>query len=459
MSIIYNGLSGALAAQAALATTSQNISNVMTPGYTRQGVLLASVQPMQSGALSAGSGVAVPSLLRFSDGYKSLQLWSAQSELGQRSTAQPYLTQLEQVMGDDDSGINSGLDAFFSTLNAASIDPTSSPLRQQVITAADALAQRFNSLNQVLSNQRASVAQQRLTTIAQVNTLSSQVAELNEQIVLTQGSGVNPSGLIDARDRKIDQLAELAALQVVQQPDGSRSVSLRGGQPLVVGARAATMSATSNPDGSQTLWVDFANESFTLANTKIGGQLGGLDDFEGRVLVPQMQSITSMAEQLADNVNNQLAAGFALDGTPGAPLFEFDSTGATGMLSVRAGVLTEELAFSGNPATPGNSDNLLLLIGIKTQPVTLPLLGSVSLSDAVTQLVAKLGMDSQQNEAAMTTAQTVRNQAEESWKSTSGVNLDEEAASLMQYQQMYQANMKVIAVANELFDSTIAILG
>jgi flagellar hook-associated protein 1 FlgK len=79
-------------------------------------------------------------------------------------------------------------------------------------------------------------------------------------------------------------------------------------------------------------------------------------------------------------------------------------------------------------------------------------------ADASTQLVAKLGMDSQQNQAAMSTAQTVRNQAEESWKSTSGVNTDEEAINLMQYQQMYQANMKVIAVANELFNSTLAIL-
>jgi flagellar hook-associated protein 1 FlgK len=88
----------------------------------------------------------------------------------------------------------------------------------------------------------------------------------------------------------------------------------------------------------------------------------------------------------------------------------------------------------------------------------LPGIGAVSVADASTQLVAKLGMDSQQNQAAMSTAQTVRNQAEESWKSTSGVNTDEEAINLMQYQQMYQANMKVIAVANELFNSTLAIL-
>jgi Flagellar hook-associated protein len=91
--------------------------------------------------------------------------------------------------------------------------------------------------------------------------------------------------------------------------------------------------------------------------------------------------------------------------------------------------------------------------------VNLTLLGPVTLSDAVTQLVARLGMQSQQNQAALETAEIVRNQAEESWKSTSGVNLDEEAINLVQYQQMYQANMKVIAVANELLESTLAVLG
>lgn len=458
MSIIYNALSGALAAQAALATTSQNVANVMTPGYTRQGVLLASVAPRQTGALSAGSGVAVPALLRFSDGYKSLQLWSAASELGQSTTAQPYFTQLEQVMGDEESGINNGLDAFFGALNAASVDPTSSPLRQQIITSADALAQRFNSLTQVLSNQRQAIAQQRGATITQINGLSGDIAELNREIAATQGTGVNPSALIDARDNKIDELAGLVAVQVVDQADGSRSISLRGGQPLVVGARAATMSATTNPDGSQTLKVAFASEAFTLPNTGLGGELGGMSDYETRTLAPMIQSISGMAQQLATAVNTQLAAGFALDGSVGTPLFEFDSTTAIGMLRVRPDIQGSDLAFSSDATAAGNSQNLLALIGLRSQPVTLPGLGSVSLADASTQLVARLGMDSQQNQAALDTAQTVRNQAEESWKMTSGVNTDEEAINLMQYQQMYQANMKVIAVANELFDSTLAIL-
>lgn len=80
------------------------------------------------------------------------------------------------------------------------------------------------------------------------------------------------------------------------------------------------------------------------------------------------------------------------------------------------------------------------------------------LGDVYTQLVSRLGTSSQQNSTALSVAETVRVYAESNWKSTSGVNEDEEAINLVQYQQMYQANMKVIAVSNELFDSTLAML-
>jgi len=195
MSIINNALTGAHAAQIALDTTSQNIANVMTPGYTRQGTLMVSQRATQAGQISPGDGVKVPSLIRFSDDYKNLQRWQAASELSQRSIPQPYLTQLEQVMGDDTSSINSGLDGFFGALNAASVEPTSMPLRQQVITSARALAQRFNNLNEVLSNQQTSISRQRASTVEQVNSVSQAVADLNDDIGIAQATGTNASAL------------------------------------------------------------------------------------------------------------------------------------------------------------------------------------------------------------------------------------------------------------------------
>jgi flagellar hook-associated protein 1 FlgK len=166
-----------------------------------------------------------------------------------------------------------------------------------------------------------------------------------------------------------------------------------------------------------------------------------------------------MASGLATGVNSVLSAGYAMDGSAGRPLFVVDTTSSSAMLTIDPSLKAADLGFSGSATEPGNSSQLQALIALKSQPVSITGLGNVLLGDVYTQLVGKLGMASQANQTAMTTAQTVRDQADANWKSTSGVNEDEEAVNLMQYQQMYNANMKVITVANELFDAMLQMVG
>jgi flagellar hook-associated protein 1 FlgK len=455
MSIMNNALSGSLAAQFALTTTSQNIANLQTAGYTRQGVQLSALGP-GVGVRSGGNGVEVSRLLRFSDGYKSQQMWRAASDLGQRSQTQPYLSQIERLMGDDQSSLSHGLDIFFTALNAAGADPTSSPLRQQVITAADSMAQHFNSIYKVLGSQLLSVQQQRGAIMPQLNSQVQDIAMLNQKITALAGSSSsNTSALVDERDRAIDGLAKLVALEVQEQPDGSSSVSLRGGQPLVIGGLAGTISVATSAAGVQSLNLGFATSTFALNSSTIGGQLGGLGDLENNTLLPLRQSVADMAGAIASQVNTQLAAGTDMNGVAGTPLFQFNPISSTGMLRIVAGIDANQLAFSAD-GTPGDSANLQKLIDIHSKPVVLASIGSVLLGDADTQLVGKLAIDSQQNRSLLETATTLRHQAEDDWASTSGVNKDEEAVNLVEYQNMFQANMKVISVANALFDATLA---
>jgi flagellar hook-associated protein 1 FlgK len=163
MSILNNALSGALASQLALSAASQNIANLQTKGYTRQSALLNAVAPSSGAANEAGNGVRVSALMRFSDNYKTQQLWRSASEPG-RAFADPALPDPARK-GDGRRRIailSDGIDRFFAALNAvAGVDPTSTPLRQQVVTAAGLLAQRFNSLNNVYNAQLQSVRQQR----------------------------------------------------------------------------------------------------------------------------------------------------------------------------------------------------------------------------------------------------------------------------------------------------------
>ena len=453
MSIISNALSGSIAAQAALNAASQNIANLQTAGYTRQGVLLSSLGAT-AGVRSAGNGVEVSALLRFADAYKSQQMWRAASDQGARSQTQPYLTQLERVMGDDASSISNGIDGFFAALNAAAVDPTSTPLRQQIITSADAMAQRFNSISTVMANQLLSVQQQRAAIVPQANTTLANIAALNQRISTSTASGTNVSSLMDARDQLIDGLASQMGIDVLDQPDGSRNISLKSGQPLVIGSLAGTLTSGMTNTGDQTLSLDFAKSSYNLDLSAIGGQMGGLGEFEKNILKPLQQSLQDMATQLTSQVNAQLALGKTMAGAAGGPLLAY----ANGKLSITPGFNAKDLALSLTGAA-GDSGNLQKLIDIKNQSINVSWVGAVLMSDADTQLVGKLAIYSQQNQALLKTSNTVRAQAIDDWKSTSGVNKDEEAMNLVEFQNMYQANMKVISVANTLFDATLQMMG
>jgi flagellar hook-associated protein 1 FlgK len=398
--------------------------------------------------------VEVSALLRFADAYKSQQMWRAASDQGARAQTQPYLTQLERVMGDDVSSISNGIDGFFAALNASAVDPTSTPLRQQIVTSADAMAQRFNSISTVMSNQLLSVQQQRTAIVPQANTTLANIAALNQRISTSTASGTNVSSLMDARDQLIDGLASQMGIEVLDQPDGSRNVSLKSGQPLVIGSIAGTLSSNMTNTGEQTLSLDFAKSTYTLDPVAIGGQMGGLGEFEQNTLKPLQQSLQDMATQLTAKVNAQLALGKTMAGAAGGPLLVY----ANGKLGITPGFNAKDLALSLTGAA-GDSGNLQKLIDIKNEPITVSWVGSVLMSDADTQLVGKLGIYSQQNQALLKTSNTVRAQAIDDWKSTSGVNKDEEAMSLVEFQNMYQANMKVISVANSLFDATLQMMG
>jgi len=443
MSISRIGLSGLLGAQANLNMTARNIANLQTPGYTRQGVLLTA---------RVGGGVEVGSLLRFTDNYKIQQKWLSNGPVGQHSAAESYFRQLEEVMGLEDGSVKAGMDKFFGALDEASADVTNPALRQQVLMAAGGLASSFNNLQQMMRGQLDTLRQQSAATAGQINGLSESIAELNRRIADAEATGGAPSELIDQRDMAIDQLAALAEIRTVRQPDGTIDVNLASGTPLVAGNQVGKVNVETKANGEFALNIEFGGTTYPIDGAKVGGTLGGLYTFAQDTLLPQMEAIRSLAGEIAENFNKQLEAGYGMDGSPGKPLFTFDP--ATGRLTLNE-MKPEELGFSGDPKAPGNSDNLLKLIELRNQRIDLPGFGETSLGDAYTLLVGKLGSQSQQNQSALTMAGEMRKQAEEAWLSSAGINGDEEALNLQEFAQIYQANMKVISVAAELFDATL----
>ncbi|QMR46631.1 flagellar hook-associated protein FlgK [Citrobacter freundii] len=454
MDMISIGYSGASTAQVELNVTAQNTANAMTDGYTRQVAMISSIGTSSGSSNSAGNGVQVDSIRRVSNQYQVSQVWYAASDNGYYSTQQEYLTQLETVLSDDNTSLSGGFDDFFAALNAATSSPDDSALREQVISESGALALRVNNTLDYIDSQSSEIVSQEQAMVAQVNTLTSGIASYNQQIAEAEANGDNASALYDARDQMVEQLSGIMDVQVNTDDQGNYDVTLKNGQPLVSGQESSTIALETNADGSQTMSLTFAGTTSTM-NTDTGGSMGALFDYQNDVLTPLTDTINSMASQFADAVNTQLAQGYDLNGNPGEPLFIYDENSADGPLEVNPDITADELAFSSSPDESGNSDNLQALINISTEPLEIDGLGSVTVGEACSSIISNIGIYSQQNQTEAEAAANVYSEAQNQQSSVSGVSMDEEAVNLITYQQIYEANLKVISAGADIFDSVL----
>lgn len=444
--------SGVRAAQIALSTTGQNIANVNTPGFSRLHTVAGSLAGQS--ALNVGGGVQVTSIRRLSSDFQNQQLWRATTEQHYYSSAQQYLTSLEGLMAGDGSSISVGLDQFFAALSEASATPGSIALRQQIIDEANNLGQRFNGLNSNIDAQIKALHEQRSAMATEINGLTENIALLNRKIVESESIGGDSSALRDHRESLVNDLSQHASLRIHEVPDGSLSVALANGQPLVAGNSAGRLQVNNTVSGEQEVVLAFAGTSFPLRQDGFGGAFGGLYDAEYASLRPNQQALHDMASELAQMVNDTLATGFDLDGNAGQALFVYDASSTTAMLTVN-GLAPKELAFSSAAGESGNNEVLLDLLDLKGQTITLNG-NQVTLNDAYAGLLGQVASSSRQNQADLKSATAVTQQAQAQRDDVSAVSLDEEAVNLMTYQQAYQANMKVISIANQLFDDMLA---
>ena len=446
------GYSGVRASQIALSATGQNIANVNTPGFSRLAPDLHSLGGQTS--VSIGGGVQVSSIRRLSNDFQNQQLWRASTDKNYFNTNQQYLTALEGLIDSEGSSVSVGLDNFFAALSEASSTPESIALRQQIIGEAKQLAQRFNGLNSNIGTQLNALQGQRVAMTSEINGLSGNIAELNAQIREMESSGRDTATLRDYRENLVKDLSQYAGIRVQEAPDGTLSVSLANGQPLVAGATAGQLKVNENLAGEQEMTLVFAKTTFPLTQQGLGGSLGSLYDMEYGALRPAQQDLHDMAKALSERVNDTLAGGTDINGNPGQALFVHNPGSTSGMLEVKA-LAAAELAFSSVAGEVGNNKTLLQLLDLKSQGINVAG-NTVPLNDAYAGLVGRVASASRQNQADLSAATTVAEQAQAQRDSVSAVNLDEEAVNLMAYEQAYQANMKVISTSNELFNAVLA---
>ena len=323
--LINIGLTGILGHQAALNTTGNNITNANTPGYSRQEVQFETQSAQRTGAGSIGTGVSITNIRRLANEYLTQQVREDTSLFGEQEALNSELSRLDNLLGGETTGLSNALNNFFASLQNAAEDPASLPQRQLVLSEAQQVVNRFEALNQEFIQQRESVKTQMEQGVKDANTLLKSIAQLNLAISESPGlaQGREPNELLDKRDEKLRELSELVNISVVQAEGSQVNVSLRNGQALVVGDRAAQLGTRDNAEDPTRLEFTLTTGGRTLnVDSQVnGGKLGGLRRFESEALQPAFAELGRVAIALSETLNHQHEIGMDLEGDLGGLFF------------------------------------------------------------------------------------------------------------------------------------------
>lgn len=332
-SLIHIGLTGLKAHQSALSVTGNNITNANTDGYSRQRVNLEASLSVQTAGGYLGTGVNLINIERLNSHFINTQLRLDTSHYHHYNSLNTYLGQVDKLLGNSSTGLSTSLSNFFSALHMVADDPTSIPARSTVVGEAQALTTRFHTLYNQLNQIGRSVDQEITSIVPQINSLSQSIAELNVAIVSAGGgtSRQQPNDLLDQRDEKIRQLAELVAVNVVDAGDGTVSLFIGKGQSLVVGNRANTLSVdqSASDPARRDIFIEQNGQKSLITSEVTGGKLGGVLAFRDTALRDSINSLGRIALNIAEAVNEQHRLGVDLRGNPGLDFFRDLSTSAT----------------------------------------------------------------------------------------------------------------------------------
>jgi flagellar hook-associated protein 1 FlgK len=468
------GSSAASAYQTAINVTSENISNVNTPGYNRQtAVLETAPQSATSGGLFSGNGVSVVSIQRSYDAALQQELVNSQTSQGYDTTQSTALQTIQPTFNEiSTDGLGAAIDSFFNSWQDLTSNPTDTSERQGVLTSAQNLVDNFNSVSTSLSSAITSQNTSLVSLTGNINQNLTSIAQLNSQIQVIGASGGNTNELKDQRDQAIQNLSQQIGVTYTENSDGTTNVNYAdGGGALVIGSKAGSFSLTTpNAPASNLYTVNLtpAGSATAAAVSPISGTLGATLALRDTVIPGYLNQVNNLASTIATAVNTQQMAGSDLNGSVGSSgatpttVAFFDTTTnpiTASSIAINPGLTTSNIAAaaSGSPAGSADSSNALTIADLANSTTTMP--GGQTFGNYYNSLVTQVGQDVQKSGNKVTQDQTYGNQLSTLQQSNSGVSLDEELVNLTKYQQSYQASAKVISTVTSMMDTVLELIG
>ncbi len=372
--------------QKALEVTSQNISNVGTPGYTRQEAVFQSTNPVDSQPGQTGTGVEISQIRRVVDNFMERQITSGESSFGRLQAEESLLSRIEFSFTDaEETGLSQALLDFFKGIQDLSTNPSDRPARTVLLEQAKRLAGQFSDMDAQFRQIQSDSNREVVGVLNEVNQFSAQVAALNKRIQEVELSGQNANDLRDQRQNLINAISERIDIKTFEDASGRVTLFVGSGKALVEGENAASLQGVADIDKGGFVNVAFdpgTGSTTDITSSITNGRLKGLIDVRDNVVPAFIDKLDQLSAGIINEVNQQHRVGYGLDSSTGNNFFSpltpsstaMSTNTGTGVLNVTVSnpaVLTldqYDLVFSGGNYTLTNRNT-----GAASTPGGLPI--------------------------------------------------------------------------------------
>lgn len=416
LSTLNTAKSGMNVSQVAIQTTSHNISNINTPGYSRQRVNQSASSPYSMpgkngnfGAGQIGTGAQIDDVTRIRNSFYDYQYRSESHQYGNTSVKYEYFKNIEGIFNEpSDTAISSSLNSFFNSWSELSKDPQSSGVKSVVIENGKYLSNSINSAFKRLESLEEGLDKQSEYIIDEVNSMLSQLDKLEKNIKIIQGSGKSPNDFLDQRDQLLDNLSFKLNIN-------DKDVK-------------ATLKKAYDANGKVTL------DDLTKSGVKISGELEGTLSMKQEIN-KYKDGLKQLANTITSNVND--AAGQEIFKAKDGEL-----------ISINPEMLQEPEKIN------VTADIALKVYELKSEKVNIN--GKdMTINTFYNSMIQNLGQSSAAVIRDESNQSKLLENIDSSRSSVSGVSLDEEMISLVQLQHTYSANAKVMSTIDSLLDVVV----
>jgi flagellar hook-associated protein 1 FlgK len=446
------------AQQLAIQTTGHNLANSATPGYSRQRVDLVSAIPTFQGGVFVGQGVDVQAITRVVDRFAEAELLSQNGDVGYSEAESQALNSLQEVFPVT-GGINGALSDFFTALSDLTNNPAGMTERIAAVAKANALGDSIALTRQNLTSLQQNIDQDLQNSLARLNVVLPQIAELNKQIALGEASGDSANDFRDKRQVLLQEVTKLTGATAREDETGQVTVAVDG-LLLVGGDRFASFQSNNfNAAGfHQVTYVSPDGNAFDATTLITEGKIGATVNARDHQVQNVIDGLDQFAKALVDTINTQHALGFDLNGAAGGDFFAPIATtaGAAADVKVADPVAADPrliAAAASADALPGDNRNALALVGLRSANVAA--LGGQTLENGFLSLIGTVGSQVESAQARFDFQQDLLSQTQARRESTSGVNIDEEMIKLIQFQRAFEASSLLVRTGDSMYQSLL----